>query len=206
MRIATFNINSIKAHFEQLSGWLKAEKPDPELHFSTAMWHYARTRAFAAKRDIKSAKAELPQIRRSFKAADAKKFDEFGVPGEGMIAIADHVAKADIALAQKQLPAALKELRAAVAAQDVLKYTEPPWWDFSTRSFLGAALLKANQAKEAEKVYRDELREWPNLGWSLFGLAEALKRQGKSQQAADTEARFKEVWARADVTLTQSRF
>jgi exodeoxyribonuclease III len=28
MRIATFNINSIKAHFEQLADWLKAEKPD----------------------------------------------------------------------------------------------------------------------------------------------------------------------------------
>jgi exodeoxyribonuclease III len=28
MRIATFNINSIKAHFQQLAEWLKAEKPD----------------------------------------------------------------------------------------------------------------------------------------------------------------------------------
>jgi exodeoxyribonuclease III len=28
MRIATFNINSIKAHFEQLSSWLQVEKPD----------------------------------------------------------------------------------------------------------------------------------------------------------------------------------
>ncbi len=28
MRIATFNINSIKAHFEQFAEWLKAEKPD----------------------------------------------------------------------------------------------------------------------------------------------------------------------------------
>ena len=185
---------------------LKAEKPDPELHFSTAMWHYARARAFAAKGEIKNAASELPLIRSSFKPEDAKKFDEFGVPGEGMIAIADHVARADIALAQKRLPVVIKELRAAVAAQDALKYTEPPWWDFPTRSFLGAALLKANQPSEAEKVYRDELREWPNLGWSLHGLADALKRQGKTAQAADAEARFKQAWARADVTLTQSRF
>ena len=28
MRIATWNVNSIKAHFEQVTGWLKAEKPD----------------------------------------------------------------------------------------------------------------------------------------------------------------------------------
>jgi exodeoxyribonuclease III len=28
MRIATFNVNSIKAHLEQVTGWLKDEKPD----------------------------------------------------------------------------------------------------------------------------------------------------------------------------------
>jgi exodeoxyribonuclease-3 len=28
MRIATWNVNSIKAHFEQVTEWVKAEKPD----------------------------------------------------------------------------------------------------------------------------------------------------------------------------------
>ena len=28
MRIATWNVNSIKAHFEQVTSWVKAEKPD----------------------------------------------------------------------------------------------------------------------------------------------------------------------------------
>ena len=113
---------------------------------------------------------------------------------------------ADIALAQKQLPAAIKHLRAAVAAQDVLKYTEPPYWDFPTREFLGAALLKANKAKEAEQVYRDDLKEWPKIGWSLYGLAQALERQGKKREAAETRAAYDEAWKRADVKLTESRF
>ena len=185
---------------------LAAPQPDAELHYATAIWHYARARAFAAKGDVRNAKAEQAKIRPSFDAADAKKFDEFGVPGEGMVAIADRVAKADIALAQKQLPLAIKELRAAVAAQDVLKYTEPPWWDFPTRQFLGAALLKANQAKEAEKVYRDDLREWPKIGWSLHGLSNALERQGKKREAAEADMAFLESWSRADVKLTESRF
>jgi len=28
MRIATWNVNSIKAHFDQVTTWVKAEKPD----------------------------------------------------------------------------------------------------------------------------------------------------------------------------------
>ncbi|MEQ1866707.1 MAG: hypothetical protein ABL996_18880 [Micropepsaceae bacterium] len=185
---------------------LATAKPSAELHLATALWHYARARAHAAKGDVKNAKAEQAKIRPSFSAADAKRFDEFGVPGAGMVDIADHVALADIALAQKQLPAAIKHLRAAVAAQDVLKYTEPPYWDFPTREFLGAALLKANKAKEAEQVYRDDLKEWPKIGWSLYGLAQALERQGKKREAAETRAAYDEAWKRADVKLTESRF
>ena len=38
-----------------------------------------------------------------------------------------------------------------------------------TRS--GRSLLKAGQPAEAEAVYREDLRRWPDNGWSLFGLA-----------------------------------
>ena len=185
---------------------LKEPAPDAALHFPTAIWHYARARAYAMKGDVKNAKAEAAQIAPAFTAADAKTFDGFGVPGSGMVEIAGHVARADIALAEKKLPDAIKELRAAVAAQDALKYTEPPWWDFPTRQYLGAALLQANQAKEAERIYRDDLKEWPKNGWSLYGLAEALNRQGKMREAKATEAAFKKSWVRADVKLAQSRF
>jgi hypothetical protein len=35
---------------------------------------------------------------------------------------------------------------------------------------------------------------------------QALRAQNKTDDAALTEARFKNAWARADVTLTASRF
>jgi tetratricopeptide (TPR) repeat protein len=185
---------------------LAAPRPDPELHFASAIYHYARARAFAAKGDIERAAAEQAKIRPAFSQDDAEKFDSFGVPGTGMIAIADHVAKADIARAQGQVPETIKHLRAAVAEQRVLKYTEPPWWDFPTRQFLGAALLEAGRAREAEEVYRDDLKEWPKIGWSLFGLVQALERQGKTREAADARAAFEASWTRADVKLKESRF
>ena len=73
-------------------------------------------------------------------------------------------------------------------------------------SALGAVLLEAKRPAEAETVYWEDLRHNRESGWSLFGLTQALKAQGKNDDAALVEARFKKAWARADVTLTASRF
>ena len=180
--------------------------PDKALHFATAIWHYARARAFAAKGDLAQAKAEQAQIAASFSEDDASRFVGFGVPGGDLVKIATHVAAADIALAEKRTQAAVGELESAVRLQDGLSYMEPPWWDFPVRQYLGAALLKANRAKAAERVYREDLKEWTRNGWSLFGLSEALKGQKRGREARAVEASFKKAWARADVTLTESRF
>jgi hypothetical protein len=185
---------------------LAAKAPDAELHLATAMHHYARARAFAAKGDIKNAKAEQAKIVKSFRAEDDTRFSNFGVPGQKMVTIANYVAEADIALAQRQLKPAIAKLQAAVKVQDQLPYMEPPYWDFPVRQYLGAALLKANQPKQAEKVYREDLNEWTRNGWSLYGLSEALKRQGKRREASEASQAFLEAWARADVELKQSRF
>jgi tetratricopeptide (TPR) repeat protein len=185
---------------------LAAKAPDPELHLATAIHHYARARAFAAKGDIKQAKAEQARIVKSFSAEDDTRFSNFGVPGRGLVTIANYVAEADIALAQRNTKVGIAKLQAAVKAQDNLPYTEPPYWDFPVRQYLGAALLKANQPKAAEKVYRQDLHEWTRNGWSLHGLAESLTRQGKKREASEARQAFLEAWTRADVDLKESRF
>jgi tetratricopeptide (TPR) repeat protein len=185
---------------------LAAPAPDKELHFATAIWHYARARAFAAKGDLKQAKAEHALIQKSFTEGDAKRFAGFGTPGKDLVTIATDVAAADIALAQGQMKVAVAKLQAAAKTQDALPYMEPPWWDFPVRQYLGAALLKANQPKAAERAYREDLHEWKQNGWSLYGLTQALKRQGKKRAAAAAEAAFAQSWARADVKLAESRF
>jgi hypothetical protein len=42
-------------------------------------------------------------------------------------------------------------------------------------------------------------------GWSLFGLMQSLRAQGKEAQAAMIEKRFQKAWSQSDVTLTASR-
>jgi tetratricopeptide (TPR) repeat protein len=184
---------------------LAAQAPDSELHFATAMWHYARARAFAAKGDVAKAVAESDLIARSFSEADGKHFLDFGVPGADLVRVAGHVARAEIARARKDASDEVNELKAAVSAQDALPYTEPPYWDFPTRGFLGAALLRAGRTEEAIEVYKADLKEWPRNGWSLFGLSQALDKAGRKGEAKAAKAQFRNAWKNADVTLTESR-
>ena len=74
------------------------------------------------------------------------------------------------------------------------------------RQALGAVLLEAGRAREAETVYWDDLRRHADNGWSLFGLAQALRAQGKKAEADAVQARFDKAWGRADVKLSSSRF
>ena len=74
------------------------------------------------------------------------------------------------------------------------------------RQSLGAVLLSAGRAAEAEAIYWQDLERNRENGWSLFGLMESLRAQGKEEQAAAVEKRFRKAWKRSDVTLTASRF
>jgi hypothetical protein len=85
-------------------------------------------------------------------------------------------------------------------------YTEPSEFHYPPRHALGAVLLEAARPAEAETVYWEDLRRNQDNGWALFGLMQALRAQNKPADAALVEARFTKAWARADLTLTASRF
>ena len=103
-------------------------------------------------------------------------------------------------------PTALAHFRAAAKIEDAGLYFEPPKWYYPVRHSLGAALLKAGKNSEAEQAYREDLKRFPENGWALFGLAQALKAEGKNAEAARVDARFRKAWADADVKLVASRF
>jgi tetratricopeptide (TPR) repeat protein len=105
-------------------------------------------------------------------------------------------------MAQGDLDGAISAFEKGVALEDTNNYTEPPDWPQSMRLYLGAALLKAGRAAEAEAVFRRDLRWHQNNGWSLFGLATALEAQGKSTAAKSARNAWEKVWSNADITLT----
>jgi tetratricopeptide (TPR) repeat protein len=112
----------------------------------------------------------------------------------------------ELLLARGRHDEAVKAFEAAVKLQDELKYIEPPDWGQSMRLYLGAALLKAGRAREAELVYREDLKDFNNDGWTLFGLSQSLRAQGKSAEARKVEENFQRAWKNADVTLKASVF
>jgi tetratricopeptide (TPR) repeat protein len=111
----------------------------------------------------------------------------------------------ELAAQQKDYRRAIAHLKRGVAIEDSLIYSEPPDWPLPVRHSLGAVLLEAGRAAEAEKVYREDLTRHRNNGWSLFGLAKSLEAQGKTDEAAKTMEQFNRVWSKADTKLTASR-
>ena len=160
----------------------------------------AGRRAFAARGQIPEARAALAEVRaaRDWWEDQDLVFLSNARP-EQLLEIASLVLAARIDGAQGNWATAVPSLEAAVALQDALPYTEPPPWYFPTREALGDALLRSGRPEAAEAVFREQLKHTPRNGWSLFGLAESLRAQGKD--ARKVQARFEEAWTHADVTL-----
>jgi tetratricopeptide (TPR) repeat protein len=179
--------------------------PNPKLQALTGGFKYARGMALAAKGRGAEASSLLVDLRQSIDALPAGA-GAANNSAKDVLAVASLVLEARIAAESGRDADAIKLLRDAVAKEDALAYNEPADWFIPVRHQLGAALLKAGMAKEAEAVYLEDLRRNVANGWSLFGLTQALKAQGRVRDAAETQAMFDKVWAHADITLTSSSF
>ena len=187
---------------------LQTPLPPSDLRLSTGLAYYARGIAHAAKGQWPEAQAALDSVKRI--SAGTTPHDQVALSAGGgenktIMEIATHALMGEIAERRGQNDAA-GHFREAVRLQDTFNYIEPPQWYYPVRHSLGAVLLRHGQAAQAERVYREDLRKFPENGWALFGLAKALEAQGKSTEAKAVEARFRKAWANADVTLTASRF
>ena len=170
---------------------------------ATGLRHHARGVAYAAKGQPKEARQELEKLREV--AKNTPKEAVFGNnTAAALFAVADPMLEGEILAAEGKTADALKLLAAAVAKEDELKYMEPPDWIVPVRHALGAFLLKDGQAEKAEVVYREDLKRWPENGWSLYGLAASLDAQGKRAEAEKVRLRWKKVWAKADITIGSS--
>ena len=172
--------------------------------FTRAFHHGARAIAFAAKSDTEKARKEQAIFRELVQQVP-KETAVSNNAAESIIALANHMIEGELLVAEGKRDPGLDELRAALALEDALKYDEPPSWMIPLRHTIGANLMAAGRFTEAEQVYRDDLKRLPENGWSLFGLSEALAAQQKSgAELETTRARFKKVWAKADVKITSS--
>ena len=110
-----------------------------------------------------------------------------------------------VRLTKESTLAAIAAFERASVLEDSLRYDEPEPLPFSPKHWLGAALLEANRAADAERVYRAELTLHPRNGWSLLGLEQALRAQSRSEEADRVREEFRTSRARSDHVMRSSR-
>lgn len=181
-----------------------ADNPAADLPYVTAIWHYARGMADVRQNRLDQAAEHLAALRPLANDPAMEKlmvWDRY--PLSHSARIAERTLSAELSAARGERAEAIAALREAVLIEDSIPYDEPPGWHAPVRHSLGAILLDAGQATDAEAIYREELLRNPGNGWSLFGLAQSLKAQGKP--ATETEEQFKLAWKNADIELKSSR-
>ncbi len=187
---------------------LREAAPPAELVTSTGLWRYARGRALAATGRTAEAAIERDSLRALQVRAshDLPPGMTIGfAPPAVVLDIAAAVLAGELAARSRRFGEAVRHLESATRLEDALTYNEPSDWYYPTRLSLGAVLVEAGRARDAEAVYREELRRRPNSGWALFGLEQSLRAQRKDALAATVHGEFERAWRGADVRLTASR-
>jgi tetratricopeptide (TPR) repeat protein len=185
---------------------LSEPQPDRAQLYEMGIWLYARGMALARTGKHAAAEQELTLLKSLAASQEAAEMAMGAQTAAKLLTLAAAVLEGELASEQGRHEPAIAALHRAVLLEDSLTYVEPADWHYPVRQSLGAVLLKAGRAAEAEQVYWEDLRRNPENGWSLFGLMQALRVQKRDEEAAEIEQRFRRAWARADVELTSSRF
>ncbi|HLR33362.1 MAG TPA: hypothetical protein VK074_12800 [Fodinibius sp.] len=184
------------------------EYPEPaeDLIYPRGVWHYARGMAQVGNGDIEKATAELEKLQAIAADDTLQEVTIWDInTTQELMQIAYRVLEGEIEAQEENYDKAIGLLKEAVEIEDRLSYNEPPDWFFPVRHNLGSVLLKADRPAEAENIYRQDLAKFPDNGWSLYGLWQSLKAQGKTDEATKMKQQFEKAWQYADVKLKASR-
>ena len=195
----------IMVRFRRWNEIMALPQPDASQGVTAVSWHYARALAFASTSKAEQARTELAALRAAAPAMATIIFNSSGPHNSEVIPqMMAEIVDAALANAQHQTDPAIAHLQRAVSLEDTLDYDEPPDWLAPTRESLGAALLQAGKAAQAEAIFREDLKRNARNPRSLFGLSETLKVEGKTAEAATVRQQFLRAWRKADTKLTLS--
>ncbi len=183
----------IQTRFSDWDAILKTPAPEAKLPTTSALWHFARGMASAATGKLENAASESRALLAAKQGISTERTIGFS-PASTILDIASKVLDAKIARENHDYESAIQLLEKAVVAEDALNYVEPPDWYFPTRESLGAVLLAKGDYREAEKVFRADLKKYPHNGRSLFGLQASLQALGKDEAAQLVKAELETAW------------
>ena len=184
---------------------LAEPRPAEKYPTLTGLWLHARGMALASTGKTREATATMRELR-----ALATKIPPEVIAGQNpassVCRLGADAIEARMAERARKWKPAIAAWQRAVVQEDGFAYNEPADWFYPMRHYLGAALLDAKKPKEAEAVFREDLRRNPGNGWALHGLAAALAAQGRKDQAAAVRATFAEAWKDADIKLSRAAY
>jgi tetratricopeptide (TPR) repeat protein len=183
---------------------LSYSAPAPEFKYSLGIYHYARGIALSTLGRKKDALKELSYIRPLIDTQEISNLVKAGQPSAQLLEIAENLLQGQIDFMEGDFETSIDNFKKAVALQDDLPYTEPPFWYYPTRQSLGRVLIEAGKFKEAEAVFKKDLEDYPRNGWSMFGLYKVLEIQGKTEEAKQYKDKFDVIWQLSDIQLETS--
>ena len=95
--------------------------------------------------------------------------------------------------------------RKAADTEAGLMYTEPPTYPRPAVEGFANTAAAIGDFATAEKAYLEVLQREPGSGRALFGLAAAVKAQGRNADAQAALTRALKAWDKADADLPQLR-
>lgn len=139
---------------------------------------FARALAHANLGDIDLAKQEAARFDEARNDPRAEHHILHNNSVANLLAVDAPMLRGEIAYKEGKYEDAFRLLRKAVKMQDSLRYDEP-WGKMQPiRHALGGLLLEQGQLREAEEVFREDLKFHPNNPWALTGLIACLKKKG----------------------------
>ena len=186
--------------FGRWQGVLAEPLPPAEFAYASAVAHIARAIAQARLGNLEEAGKESAEAERNYSLLPAEATQGFN-PVTALAQIARDLSGAEMARSRGDWDGAIARLSEAVGLEDALRYDEPTDWYFPVRHVLGPLLLEAGRTAAAEALFRADLGRNPENGWVLTGLAAALRRQGRENEAAAVDRRLAFAWSRADLDL-----
>jgi len=184
---------------------LSTPAPSADIKHLNLIRHYARGIAFIRKGNVKDAQEELDAILTLINDPEMETL--IAAPNntsKSLAEIAYEVVAGELAAFKGDYSKAIKHLKKAVVYEDRIVYTEPSAWHIPTRQNLGSILLKTQKYQEAEKVYKEDLSQLRQNGWSLIGLYNAYMAQGKKSEARKIKKEFNKAWKDADIEINNS--
>lgn len=182
------------ARFSDPDTILKLPPPADEAAIVQTMYHYARTIAYAHMNDKANAQKEIDAIEKIESTADYKTFEAWQLPAREIIRTAGLVASGRLADANGDLDAAAKFYADAIAIEDAIPYTEPPYWYYPVRQSLGSVKLRQGKLDEAQQAFRDSLVRVRNNGWALAGLVEVERKKGDAAAERAARKAYERAW------------